>query len=712
MKTFTSFLVIAFILFFSCVKSQTWTQKLNWEIHNVYMHQDSATGVKDADVMRNGNICMLVSMNEDALNKLIVMDPSTQQQLWNHDFGKWGALTSQYARAVTATSDTGVLVCENWLSQAAGPITHGFIYKFSATGNILWIDTFLAVTSQQRIAEDIIEDANGNYLALIGDTVYVLNGTNGNINQTLPADTGAYYIYNTPLGTDFIIVGCLSASRYTMSGTVVWTVTYPLHYRSQLHATVTNNCLFILQNDTLQKIDLNSGLSINSIYLPLGKYSSLNKSSTGALFASQGLDLGEFQTPNGPVQGGIVKLDTSGNILGIKSIPFPRYGLSWVSELPNGNLFCSGTYELNEVNPGPSINYKYYMPFCFTTDLNGNGIMDSTNYYWPGDANQNHIVQFADDAIYIQQSFGNTGPLRDTIPGYFTFYNGLEYSDFLVDWDSVNIAGVNAKTCDVNGDGLVDVADMNAYGVMFSFPVNVVYRTSQLPDVSFVPVQPVTYAGDVADFYVIAGNTLQIDSATGIAFSSNGQGEFTGFQFMTSNLGTPTVDMRNFSSPPTNSGMANIAVSRIDKKNRSLRNDTIGIMSFLIPSNYSDTLFVTSIGSIKAIGADGSDIPVTIVNGSVSVLPFNTVDEVSEINFSVYPNPALSFINLNDFSDNSVVNIYNDMGQCVISSSEIQNGKIDISRLMEGNYIINVASDEKIFRSRFIVLFHFNINGK
>ena len=185
MKTFTSFLVIAFILFFSCVKSQTWTQKLNWEIHNVYMHQDSATGVKDADVMRNGNICMLVSMNEDALNKLIVMDPSTQQQLWNHDFGKWGALTSQYARAVTATSDTGVLVCENWLSQAAGPITHGFIYKFSATGNILWIDTFLAVTSQQRIAEDIIEDANGNYLALIGDTVYVLNGTNGNINHAI-----------------------------------------------------------------------------------------------------------------------------------------------------------------------------------------------------------------------------------------------------------------------------------------------------------------------------------------------------------------------------------------------------------------------------------------------------------------------------------------------------------------------------------------------
>ena len=45
-------------------------------------------------------------------------------------------------------------------------------------------------------------------------------------------------------------------------------------------------------------------------------------------------------------------------------------------------------------------------------------------------------------------------------------------------------------------------------------------------------------------------------------------------------------------------------------------------------------------------------------------------------------------------------------------SIEIQNGKIDISRLMEGNYIINVASDEKIFRSRFIVLFHFNINGK
>ena len=417
------------------LNAQTWSKKLDWaDPHNIYMHHDSAVGVKDAAVLLNGNICVLAQVDQNELTKLFVLDSITHQILWSKDLGQWGALSSQFTRAITATNDTSILVCVNWFSQSTDTHVHGLIYKYSASGTILWADTFPAVPFQWRIATGIVEDINGNYLALVGDTVYDLNPTTGNINQVIPAISNSMELHAVPLSPDFIVNGQSSTARIDMSGNVVWSFN---HIQAQflMHSAIGSSAFYLLINDSLHTVNPTTGAIVNSVVLPSSLYSSLNVSASGDLFASQGQTIHEFSSAQ-PDNGGIIKISSSGNVLGVKSIPLPLCGVSWVSELRGGMLFCGGTYILTNSDPSTNMIAKNYMPFCFTTDLNGNGVMDSIIYMWPGDANHNHILQFSDDAIFIQQSLGMTGLRRDTIH-YFTLFHSLDYNDFHQDWNTL-----------------------------------------------------------------------------------------------------------------------------------------------------------------------------------------------------------------------------------------------------------------------------------
>lgn len=189
-------LVLFLIPFFISLNAQTWSKKLSWiGPHNVYMHHDSAVGVKDAAVLINGNICVLAQVDQEEVTKLFVIDSATHQTIWTKDLGEWGGSSSQFTRAITATSDNSLLVCQNWYSQSTGIKVDGLIYKYSSSGNILWVDTFYAAPNQSRIATDIIEDSTGNYLALVGDTVYELDDSTGIIGQIIPSLNGSIALH-------------------------------------------------------------------------------------------------------------------------------------------------------------------------------------------------------------------------------------------------------------------------------------------------------------------------------------------------------------------------------------------------------------------------------------------------------------------------------------------------------------------------------------
>jgi hypothetical protein len=268
----------------------------------------------------------------------------------------------------------------------------------------------------------------------------------------------------------------------------------------------------------------------------------------------------------------------------------------------------------------------------------------------------------------------------------------------------VNTAGINDKFCDVNGDGLVDNTDLNAFNVFYySSPVYVPYRMSSLPDVTFVPVSNIVNAGDTAAFYIIAGLTTPIDSVSGIAFTNFGNLNvaFHSVDFLPNNLGIPVTDTRTFCSPPYSTNFGNVVLSRIDRTNKHLNGDTIGIIKFIIPANYTDTTFSTSITGIKAILGNGTDVPVVAVNGTVTVSIQSSIQTIFGNEIYLFPNPAKDLIQIGKKYARQKAEIYNSMGKCVMSFPVSFNGSLDISGLSEGIYFLKLLPENSC--TRFVV---------
>ena len=77
--------------------------------------------------------------------------------------------------------------------------------------------------------------------------------------------------------------------------------------------------------------------------------------------------------------------------------------------------------------------------------------------------------------------------------------------------------------------------------------------------------------------------------------------------------------------------------------------------------------------------------------------------EEHEFNFTFYPNPATTHVNISR-DDNETLNytIYNSIGQIVLSGI-IQNNQIDVNALKNGIYFINLKSKTSHFTKRLII---------
>jgi hypothetical protein len=67
----------------------------------------------------------------------------------------------------------------------------------------------------------------------------------------------------------------------------------------------------------------------------------------------------------------------------------------------------------------------------------------------------------------------------------------------------------------------------------------------------------------------------------------------------------------------------------------------------------------------------------------------------------LYPNPTTSILNLTSVSENASFKVYNVMGQMILDG-KINNGTIDVSRLTNGNYIMEISDNGTSTTKRFI----------
>ncbi|WP_332020409.1 T9SS type A sorting domain-containing protein, partial [Kaistella sp.] len=73
--------------------------------------------------------------------------------------------------------------------------------------------------------------------------------------------------------------------------------------------------------------------------------------------------------------------------------------------------------------------------------------------------------------------------------------------------------------------------------------------------------------------------------------------------------------------------------------------------------------------------------------------PLLAVGDASNAKFSYYPNPVVDYLNISSSTKVESVSVYNIAGQKMPVSAKLVNGKVDMSKLAPGVYIITTTLD-------------------
>ena len=126
---------------------------------------------------------------------------------------------------------------------------------------------------------------------------------------------------------------------------------------------------------------------------------------------------------------------------------------------------------------------------------------------------------------------------------------------------------------------------------------------------------------------------------------------------------------------------------------------TTGIASLFIGSQYSSRFYQGDIDDIKIFSSPLDSTMVADLYNEPN--PTASTENMEESNFSIYPNPATTSINIETEEKINDVLIFNVSGE-LIMNSELNDNSLDISELPSGVYIIHLSTEEGLHRSRFI----------
>lgn len=130
--------------------------------------------------------------------------------------------------------------------------------------------------------------------------------------------------------------------------------------------------------------------------------------------------------------------------------------------------------------------------------------------------------------------------------------------------------------------------------------------------------------------------------------------------------------------------------------------------TFTINDVYGDGIYaeggdyriLNSAGTVVVAGNDYGDVQVRTfkVTGTLS-----TNEVTKEKNgIGIYPNPVNDILYVTNVSDKSAYKIYSVAGQLIVNGN-ISGGKITVSSLLKGNYVITIEEKGKdVFTSKFI----------
>lgn len=583
-----------------------------------------------------------------------------------------------------------------------------YIRKFDRFGNETWNRPFLDQGVTTTPIYDILVNNFGNLYVLGGDSLLELDMQTGNSIRSDSNIIGRN-LFEMTNGDLILKTFTDSIKRIDITGNTLWSTRCNGALPYQMLKTL--NHVFAYANDTVIKIDLNSGIISDTLVIPgyttIENHRSIEMTKDGG-FITEGMNL---------------KFDSMGVQQWSKNYPFAAYGLHGIFECADGGYISGGTYRVNTVLylAGGFVTDWCYSAFLVRVDSLGNGPIDSTSKIWPGDANDNKILGFLDDALFIAQFAGNSGPVRDTTNESFLNNNDpILNSNFSTDWQLQNNQNVNLKLSDVDGNGILDATDIAAFGTLTplsSGSASIYYRHSSSNStvsndiLRLFPEQAIVAPGSTIRFYITLGQALfPMDSISGVSFTSSYDTSLANnlnFIPLQSNLGDPGLNLIA-TSISNNSGIPGFIICRTDHQNSfNLGGDTIGIIELQARHPSSATYLRFDFTGVNGILSSGTLLSMITHGDSVLIDPnFNNIENPEWNSLSIFPNPASHNVNL-DFKTSAQreIEVIDALGRMKTKiRSREKHVTLNIQDLVSGIYYLSIQENGSGISRRITVI--------
>lgn len=331
-------------------------------------------------------------------------------------------------------------------------------------------------------------------------------------------------------------------------------------------------------------------------------------------------------------------------------------------------------------------------------------VNDIDDCVWPGDTNEDQMVS-ASDLLNIGLVNGNFGPARPT-PGITEWF-----TQPAILWsENIGTTSLNSMFADCNGDGVIDASDVLAVEqnkglTHLSFTSEEeVNRNIGTP--LFVDLAPNYLDGVEHDINIVLGDTEDPgQNVYGIAFQIKYDPSITtlfegtfGEQGWMSEDGSTVWDIEFLDA---GLGLMDVAITRTNGLDIDGTGPIARFRSSFTPNNKTEIEF--EIINAVLITNQGEEMPVDDLL-TTSVIGSNSTSsiEASLYNERISPNPTSGVINVQSDREIKSYQIFNTIGQSVLSSVPFQN-QINVTNLVPGLYLIHFDGPEGLTSHKLIV---------
>jgi hypothetical protein len=669
---FSSFIFLLLIDQNSNLIAQTWINSFEYEntFGNGHLNNDTFN-VGPLEMVRSvdGNIIMLSEVDQTKKGEVIKIDTSGNL-IWIKPAYQSGGVYREYVSSLYPTSDSGCV----YLFTHDGTPVYFEVRRLNKNGSNKWIKQY---TLPQGVI-DIDQTNNNTTLIQFKDSLIELNEFGSYIRSRV-ASNSTFVRYKAIGDSDIIVTDTNNVRRENFSGnSILWS--YPGAYTT---VNADTSIIYLRKNgtDTLIKLQPSTG---NVVWEIAHSFHYASVTSDFGLITSR------YKT--------LSRLDSSGNLVWQRTIDFPVIRFTNVIEGNPNQYITGGQYRC--INANYVIFNVGYSAFYASLDSSGHGIIDSTDHFFMGNANDNGVGGFLDDAAYIAVASGTTGPPR--IP-LLQLPNPVgACTVFAKDWSQSFFNGVNYKFSDVDGNGIIDLTDIAIMNSYWPFPYSVYshWRISApfvtAPGLKLDIINDSLAPGDTATMNIILGsNTVGIDSIYALAISINAINiisdsidvNLTAMQF-----GDPSVNLYKYFS--SSGGLINLLIARNDHQNAFVAGDTIARIKFT--ENSSSTPGLKTINfQATALTALGYPVTLSLISDSIYFSGTNTIFELPSSNIKLYPNPTSEYINI-DVGNDKIKNLkmFDNMGKVLKSETDLKYGRLNVYDLACGVYPLEIITEK------------------